>query len=519
MSICTEKTDLLVIALLGTIGLIAFVAFHEIFEPFPIPDYRHSRNQALDAATDYLGRLGFDTTPYHRAAFYNDDRGNWTVRFLRELQEGQFYVDVDESENVGGFIHRIADSAQGADLAQTDALTIAQAFIVKQGDVSLANTTLVSATTTKKESRTDHTFKWTISGEDPDLRLAVTVHGSVIDGYRYSYVDATDSGPTDLAARFFLTNVSGYLESLITLVAVVTLLIALIQGVSLPWRGAIALALIMALITLVQELNRLPARAAFYDAASSLYAYWQGEGSYSLRVVSRSSAQTLLFALAGWSVCRHVFGPEHGTWLTTPRYWGSPQAARASFTGYAIAAVWLGGVGTFYLIGAGFFETMIPSSWFGHSDLRNTWVPEVVPLTTSMEAAVSEELIYRYFAITLLLRYLKWRFLSVLIPSMIWGFGHYTELSPYYLRGIELTLFGTFVGYCFLRFGLIAVITAHYVYDAVVGVVPFLYTSNTSFVVIGGGTISAAALPMVLALMRALNARYVFWQTPVARSG
>lgn len=162
---------------------------------------------------------------------------------------------------------------------------------------------------------------------------------------------------------------------------------------------------------------------------------------------------------------------------------------------------------------------MIPNSWFGHLDLRNTWVPEIVPLTTSFDAAVSEELIYRYFAITLLLRYLKWRFLSVLIPSMIWAFGHYTELSPYYLRGIELTLFGTLVGYCFLRFGLIAVITAHYVYDAVVGVVPFLYTSNASFALIGLATISVAAIPMVLGLMRALNARYVLWRTPVTRSG
>lgn len=270
LPINTQKTDLFVITLVGTIGLIAFVAFHEIFEPFPIPDYRYSRNPALDAATDYLTRLGFDTTPYHRAAFYNDDRGSWTVRFLRELQEDQFYVDVDESGKVGGFIRRIADSVQGSNLAQNDALTIAQAFIVKQGDLSLANTTLVSATTTKKESRTDHHFKWTISGEDPDLRLAVTVHGSVIDGFRYSYVGATDSGPTDLAPRFFLTNVSGYLESLITLVAAVTLLIALIQGASLPWRGAIALALLMTLTTLVQELNQLPTRAAFYDDAFSL---------------------------------------------------------------------------------------------------------------------------------------------------------------------------------------------------------------------------------------------------------
>jgi hypothetical protein len=114
-------------------------------------------------------------------------------------------------------------------------------------------------------------------------------------------------------------------------------------------------------------------------------------------------------------------------------------------------------------------------------------------------AAITEETTYRLFGISLVKRYTRSTLLALLIPAMIWAFGHSSyEVFPVYLRGIELTIGGVLFGLAFLRWGLIACIVAHFVIDAVQLGMPLLGSGNATYVISGVIVMGIALLPALL---------------------
>ena len=62
------------------------------------------------------------------------------------------------------------------------------------------------------------------------------------------------------------------------------------------------------------------------------------------------------------------------------------------------------------------------------------------------------------------------RWLAVVLSAATWGFLHssYPQM-PGYVRGIELTVVGIVWGTLLLRYGIVATLTAHYLYDCWLG--------------------------------------------------
>jgi hypothetical protein len=146
-----------------------------------------------------------------------------------------------------------------------------------------------------------------------------------------------------------------------------------------------------------------------------------------------------------------------------------------------------------------------------YSNMLGTLFPFLDPLSRSFQAAVSEELVYRFFAIALLLRYLKIKSFALLIPAFIWGFAHSNyAVFPFYTRGIELTIDGIIAGYFFIRYGLITVIVAHFVYDAIMIGMPLLLSSNLYFFWSGIAVVGVMAIPILLWIIGMLKGKLVF---------
>ncbi len=95
------------------------------------------------------------------------------------------------------------------------------------------------------------------------------------------------------------------------------------------------------------------------------------------------------------------------------------------------------------------------------------WRPGVTPRAVALFAylAVMEELIFRLFWLTLLLRALKrfrWRGpLSVLIVSVFWTLGHTGMIEPPWVKTIQILVIGLVVGYVYLRTGIEGAIATH----------------------------------------------------------
>ena len=85
----------------------------------------------------------------------------------------------------------------------------------------------------------------------------------------------------------------------------------------------------------------------------------------------------------------------------------------------------------------------------------------------SFSTAIYEEVLYRMFFICLFASVFKKTWPAVLISSVLWGFLHFSyQFEPYYIRGLELTLIGLFYGWVMIRYGIISVIFAHFLYNS-----------------------------------------------------
>ncbi|WP_054942894.1 CPBP family intramembrane glutamic endopeptidase [Paenibacillus ihuae] len=97
-------------------------------------------------------------------------------------------------------------------------------------------------------------------------------------------------------------------------------------------------------------------------------------------------------------------------------------------------------------------------------NMRYAWLLPIV----AWLAGLSEEAVYRLFGIRMLKKLVKNTFIASLITTLIWAFGH--TLYPIYpvsSRPIELTVIGLLFSYIFIRYGFIAVMFAHVVFDSI----------------------------------------------------
>lgn len=98
--------------------------------------------------------------------------------------------------------------------------------------------------------------------------------------------------------------------------------------------------------------------------------------------------------------------------------------------------------------------------------LSSSYIPLLSIFVISLTASLKEEIIFRLFGISLLKKFLKNSILAVVVISFIWGMGHSMyAIFPVWFRVVEITFIGFFYGFIFLRFGIIPLITAHFLFN------------------------------------------------------
>jgi hypothetical protein len=532
-----EKKDVFIV-IIAVVALFVFLKFYNEASPTASMNSHISRNHAFRAAREYLEEQGFNLNGYIETVLFSEDndaglylqrtlgmdRFNnlvqdlplryWKVRFFKELQYEEFKVFVNPQGRIIAFNHYIPEDAKGARLKQDRARALAEAFIQKQRGIDLSNYNLINASTKARERRIDHFFAWkasTPSLGDAKLLMTIGVHGDVVDGYdqsinvpqKFADLYEGESSKGELLARL-----SGLLTVFLSLSAFVIFLTHH-KYRTIPWKGALFLALAMVTAKCLEEINAIPNIRSSYSTDSPLYTFWGGWIVTTIESTLWSGVVTFLFAVAGWAIGREVFKEKRVDQITGRRGWLSRDFTRALFMGYLLASISLGYMTIFYLVGQRYFDVWspVPSSY---SNMLGTWLPFLEPITNAFRSSVSEELIYRFFAIALMIKYLRSRALALFIPALIWGFAHsdYSVL-PFYTRGIELTVDGLISGYFFIRYGLITVIVAHYVFDAVIMGMPLLQSSHLYFFWSGIAGVSVMAVPILLSLARSMRRRPV----------
>lgn len=125
-------------------------------------------------------------------------------------------------------------------------------------------------------------------------------------------------------------------------------------------------------------------------------------------------------------------------------------------------------------------------------NMRYAWLLPIV----AWLAGLSEEAVYRLFGIRLVKKIVRSTFAASLITTLIWAFGH--TLYPIYpvsSRPIELTVIGLLFSYIFLRYGFIAVMFSHVVFDSILMGTTLIFMKES--VNIGAGVVTLI-LPLVV---------------------
>ncbi len=532
-----ESKDLRVLLLWIVIGLAgAGVAFKYFFRAFPeaAVDFRVSRPAALEVARNFLTAQGEKLGDYQSSIVFRvDDNAKtylerevgleqanrlmaaevsvwyWDVRFFRPGQKEEFNVRVSPAGRVVGMTHTIEEARAGASLERNAARAKGEAFLSRQY-AGLAGYDYLAeeANSTERPNRRDWSFTWERHGfkapareGGAPYRLRVTLQGDQI-GASEEFLKVPEAWQRD----YERLRSSNFLYEYIALVpygmlygALFWYLYDLARRGLLRWSLALKIGAVVAVLFFVNSVNEWPLMRASYDTNTS-YAGFFASQMVKAALVSLIGGLSVAVALAGAEPLYRRNQPDQLRLNVMFRLPGirSKEFFRSCVIGLGLAAGHIGLVVLFYLIG-GKFGVWAPQE-INYTNVVSTALPWVFPLTIGVFAATSEEFLFRLFAIPLLLRFTRSRFLAVVLPAFAWGFLHSSyPQEPGYIRGIEVGLIGIVAGVVMLRWGILATLVWHYTVDALL-ISLFLLRSTSLYFQVSGALVGAGVLiPLAVA--------------------
>jgi hypothetical protein len=115
-------------------------------------------------------------------------------------------------------------------------------------------------------------------------------------------------------------------------------------------------------------------------------------------------------------------------------------------------------------------------------------------------ASLNEEINFRLFGISFAKKYLRSSFLAVLLASVIWGMGHTLyAIFPVWFRIIEVSLIGLLYGFILIRFGIIPLIVAHYLFDVFWCSAAYLLGKSSPYLFYS--SVGLLGIPLLLAVL------------------
>lgn len=443
----------------------------------------------------------------------------WRVRFFRPLQIEEFEARFHPDGRRLGLYRVVAEAAPGARLEPDEARRRAELALTEVGALAEGAWELVSASAERRPARMDHVFVWQRTGFEAaqaQHRLRAVLQGDRFDGYA-EFVKVPDEWRREQSRErnrgFVLAQWGWTATSGLALAAAFALLRAFRAGL-VVWRFPLALGGILLAVGAAAGLNSLPLTLAGFATTQTLEGYLLQRAAGTAMEYLPQLGVALLVGAAGVALYRRAFPallPAED--LLGRRRVRHPQVGRALLAGYAFSGIWLGYLSLFYLVGQRWLGVWNPVE-VPYRDVMSSLVPLLFPLTVGVGAAVSEELMFRFFAIPALLlglpvllgwgpldklgrgRRLLVFGLAILLPALVWGSLHANwPQQPFYVRAVEVAGAGVISGLLLVRFGILATLVNHYVSNAAV-VAALFFLSGNAYLQASG--VVAVALPVAL---------------------
>ncbi len=512
--------------------------FHTAFPEASI-DFRYSKSEAGTIAEDFLKEM--ELTPpedYHHASLFNyDDYAKtflekelglehaqqyfghpvrlwyWMHRWFKAETKEEFSIYVTPEGEVVKLEHLIKEDAEGAEIEEDSARVIAEAFLVNTMKLDTTQLVFLEASKIGRPHRADWEFTYKAKGIEPvkdsDYRYKVVLLGNKVGSYK-EYLRVPDTWSQSYRRlRSFneLANNFAGVGIFLTFVAVVSVFFIRFRRKDIRLKTALWFGIIAAALLYCTDLNGLPGAIYYYDTTTS----WSGFliQELILDLLASLGLGILIFILT--ASAETLYRRKYANRLSLSRMFSihglrTKTAFKNILLGITMTPFFFAYQIVFYWIAnrsGGWSPADVP-----YTNLLSTAMPWLAVLFIGFMPSVSEEFLSRAFSIPFLQNAFKNRFiwLAVLIPAVIWGFGHAAYPSqPFWIRGAEVGFAGILIGVIMLRFGILPTLVWHYTVDAFYTAMLLFRSENPYFILTAAVATGLLAIPLLLAFLAYLR--------------
>ncbi len=526
----------------SSIALLSFCAW--LYLGYPQFSFIHlslNRTQALEKAKEYLASRSIDTQHYSRAVAFSMDEWqdrylqrtlgfkqeedflkkcgyelfHWKVRFFKEFEKEEFILTLSpKTGEILSFRHLIDDIAQREPVDKAIAKSQAEEFLKDFYGADWADYDFHEEKAKRLENRVDYSFSW----ERKDvyvpwrkdqggakLLIKATVSGNEVREFFKNDLDVPEKFRREIENQLALGEyLYGFYMVLYIFLLGCSIYLVIKKGQDLASRLSkrffVSLALWLLSFNLLSILNNLPYLAIHYRTSVSFASFM---GIFTMRKAMDALLVSFAFVLpgiAGESLRLKAFpdslysGFTH--YLRTTFF--SRSVSRCLLFGYVLFFILLGVQSGLFFMGqktAGVWK-----EWIWLNQISSAYVPFFSAFALAISASVNEEVTFRLFGISLGKKYLKNAVLAIFLTSYLWGMGHSTyAVFPVWFRALEVGTLGIIYGMIFVRYGLLPLVVAHYLFDVFWGVAGYLLGGTSALLFMSAALV--LSIPLLLAII------------------
>ena len=495
-------------------------------------DFRLSRADAQARAGRFLAELGYNVASYREAAQFSfDDNAKtylereagmehanqimgsriklwrWSYRWFRPQQKEEYNVETSRRAGTWPDSNTCFPKRRRVPpLPPSRLVQSRKIFCARRLQRDLASLEFVEVSDVGRPNRVDRVFTWKerdFNLHDATNRFEVTVLGNEVGGYR-EYLKIPEQWTRDYQRLRSKNEVAGVIDTAVTVILFLGLIVVLVLRVrrhDVRWRRAAVVGLVGAALSLLASLNEFPLHEFGYPTTDS-YGSFVATRLF-LSVLVALGAGFFLFVLTAGAepLYREAFPDKISlSGLLRLRGVRTKRFFLGSILGISLCGIFIAYQTAFYIV-ANRFGAWSPVD-VPYTDLLNTRFPWPFVLFGGFLPAVSEEFLFRMFAIPFLRRLVRTLVLAVVLAGFIWGFGHAAyPKQPFYIRGVEVGIGGVVLALIMLRFGILPTLVWHYSVDAMYSALLLMRSQSLYFRLSGAASAGILVLPILVALV------------------
>ena len=537
-----KKSTWALFSLLAFVSILIWARFS--YPQLAFTSFTVDRAQARTIARNYLTQeLHVDLKPYHEAIVFNADEDTnrflqralgfdglirflkkedyelfyWTVRFFQEGKDEQYQVFVSSATGeIIALRHPVADTYPIERVEREAAHERAVAFLHERFGFNPDEYIVMGDMKNNYDNRTDYSFSWRKKSveinwsDQPDagfgkLVTVVRISGDQVLRFSKSGFVVPDKFSNEIA-RLSNTgnNLSTILRVLNFLLFFSTVYVITVRRNHLAMhttkRFYIWLAVSFFVLIAGNVGNQLQSILFEYQSSVPLIDYLMRNAIDGIFYGLFTSIMILMPSLAAELLHFEQLGEQKkGAFLHYLRTsFFSRDLAGSIGIGYLTCLIMLGMQAILIEIGQRYWGVWREFNWM--TQLTSAYMPLLAGFVLAYKSSFMEELLFRVFAISLGKKFFKNTLAAAIVASLLWGFGHSGyAVYPMWFRGVEVTMLGFLLSWVYLRFGIIPVLVAHYLFDIFWGAAAYLLgqTTPTYFL----NTLILLLLPSVLAIV------------------